>query len=64
MLIDDHPMSCKTQSCEAIASNRVHWPGRTVRLCLGCTERALRLADVMGFVLTIEDLPKRWESSS
>lgn len=53
-------MTCATEKCERSALFVVHWPrleGDPPEMCLACTLRALRLADFMGFALSITPHP-------
>jgi hypothetical protein len=48
---------CGSDLCLEDAAYVVHWPGRTIRMCGPCKNRALRIADAMGFALDVEPLP-------
>lgn len=43
---------CETERCEGLAVVVAHWPGRSLRLCQPCRERADQIAAAMGFRLT------------
>lgn len=47
-------MNCGTETCNEVASYRVHWPGQTIELCEQCNARAHKVADAMGFALRSE----------
>jgi hypothetical protein len=38
------------------ACSIVHWPGKTLNLCLECTLRAQKIADTLGFDLALTPL--------
>jgi hypothetical protein len=48
---------CGQETCLEDAAFVVHWPGRTLKLCARCKDRALRIAEAMGFALTVEPIP-------
>lgn len=45
---------CHANKCEAPATMRVYWPGQTTHQCGTHAEHATRIAQAMGFVLTVE----------
>jgi hypothetical protein len=55
----EHELPCSTVGCLEAPTVRVYWPGRDPppRYCATCAFRARRVADAMGFALTIEPLP-------
>lgn len=40
---------CSSALCMSEAEHRVYWPGHTVDLCEPCRDRAIAVADAMGF---------------
>lgn len=50
--IDD--FTCGTKGCAAEADWRCDWPGQTIDLCSQCAQRAIGIADVMGFKLPLQ----------
>ncbi len=48
---------CTHRDCACEAGFRVHWPGKTVRLCPTHARIAANLATHLGFDLTIDPLP-------
>lgn len=52
-------LTCESKDCKTIgkvAGARVHWPGRSLNMCVACTVRATNVATHMGFTLTCEPL--------
>lgn len=47
------PKDCEQKDCGAPADRAAFWPGQTRLYCLPCAERASRLANAMGFELTV-----------
>lgn len=50
------PHPCCSSSCLNLARFTVYWPGSTCVMCIGCKERATRIAPVMGFELQAKAL--------
>lgn len=46
-------MKCATVTCEAQATLRAFWPGQNRDFCVPCATRAFRVAEAMGFKLSI-----------
>jgi hypothetical protein len=49
-------VKCCQKSCDADAEYRVHWPGQPIDVCRPCALRATRIADAMGFTLSVDPL--------
>ena len=49
-------MTCEQANCSREATSVIYWPGKTIICCDGCTERARRVADAMGFLLTVQPM--------
>ena len=51
---------CVSESCPSPGTVHIFWPGREPQLmCISCAIRAGRVAEAMGFGLTVELLSKR-----
>lgn len=48
--------SCETVTCSSEARLACHWPSRTLAMCLPCAIRAIRVAQHLGFSLTVTAL--------
>lgn len=46
-------VGCKSEDCTKDAEHTVFWPGKTTRMCTACKDRALRVAEGMGFALDV-----------
>lgn len=53
---ENSSVMCESDGCNNEAINRVHWPGKDVRLCAVCSIRAHRVARHMGFELSVTPL--------
>jgi len=54
MMVSHDP--CESNDCEAEAKFEVHWPGKSLKMCEPCRDRANGIAEAMGFNLAIRDL--------
>ena len=49
-------MKCSSNNCQNEAIYKVYWPGQLTYKCMRCAQKAKSIADILGFVLTIEEL--------
>ena len=55
-----HSLQCQQAGCDELATARFDWPGQGWReVCGGHALQALRVADAMGFALTVEAMIDR-----